>query len=72
MKKRIGDIVKYETGTSLYLITGDAGNDKYECVWLGADGSEVPQSMNLDGRYTVVVGHRAPTPPSSKYMELFI
>lgn len=71
MRFKIGDIVKFETGTDLYRVDGHHSNGGYNFTFLSPSGREIPQVEGCSGEYMVRVDHQAPTNINA-YLELFI
>jgi len=70
MKFKIGDIVKFQSGTDLYRVDGYHSNGGYNFTFLQTGGREVPQVGGYIGEYMVWVDHQSPT-NIDQYMELF-
>ncbi len=71
MKFKIGDIVKFQSGTDLYRIDGYHSNGGYHFTFLRTDGREITQVGGYSGEYMVWVDHQSPT-NINEYLELFI
>lgn len=71
MKFKIGDILRFETGTDLYRVDGYHSNGGYNFTLLQSGGREIPQVGGYNGEYMVKVDHQAPTSINA-YLELFL